>query len=114
MALVAISNRAPLRTNKDRMMCIPSSPIVANYGVFLSFFDLQAVIKRFVAQSNDIPKPFVGTADRDKIIAAIRRVPNVRFCPLGLRQTCGRTRSRYGRRGSRRSTYAYCALCALY
>jgi hypothetical protein len=41
--------------------------------VFRSFFDLQAVIKRFVAQSNDIPKPFVWTADPDKIIAAVRR-----------------------------------------
>jgi hypothetical protein len=36
-------------------------------------FDLQAVIERFVAQSNDIPKPFVWTPDPDKIIAAVRR-----------------------------------------
>ena len=35
--------------------------------------DLPAVIKRFVAQANDTPKPFVWTADRDKIIAAVRR-----------------------------------------
>jgi hypothetical protein len=41
--------------------------------VFRSFFDLRAVIKRFVAQSNDIPKLFVWAADPDKIIAAVRR-----------------------------------------
>ena len=35
---------------------------------FHSFFDLQAVMKRLVAQSNDIPKPFGWTADPDKII----------------------------------------------
>jgi hypothetical protein len=38
-----------------------------------SFFDLEALIKRFVAQSNDIPKPCVWTADPDKIVAAVRR-----------------------------------------
>jgi hypothetical protein len=48
-------------------MCILSSLIfVANF-VVRSFFDLQAVIKRFVAQSNDIPKTFVCVADPDKI-----------------------------------------------
>jgi hypothetical protein len=31
------------------------------------------VIERFVAQSNDRPKPFVWTADPDKIIATVRR-----------------------------------------
>jgi hypothetical protein len=41
--------------------------------VFRSFFDLQAVIKRFVAQSNDMPKPVVWAADPDKIIAAVKR-----------------------------------------
>jgi hypothetical protein len=40
--------------------------------VLRSFFDLQAVIKRFVAQSKDIPKPCVWTADPDKIVAAVR------------------------------------------
>jgi hypothetical protein len=51
----------------------PVLPIFVASGVFRSFLDLQAVIKRFVAQSNDIPKPFVWTADPDKIIAAVRR-----------------------------------------
>jgi hypothetical protein len=41
--------------------------------VLRSFFDLQAVIKRFVAQSNDIPKPFVWTADPDRIIEKLNR-----------------------------------------
>ena len=40
--------------------------------LFRLFFDLQAVIKRLVAHSNDIPKLFVWTADPDKIIAAVR------------------------------------------
>jgi len=54
-------------------MCILSSPIFVANVVFRSFFDLQAVIKRLVAQSNDIPKPFVWTSNPDEIIAAVRR-----------------------------------------
>jgi len=64
-------------------MCILSSPVFVANAALRSFFDLQAAINRFVAHSNDIPKPFVGTADPDKIIAAVTRVPNVRFDPLG-------------------------------
>jgi hypothetical protein len=42
-------------------------------GVFRSLVGLQAAIKRFLAETNDNPKPFVWTADPDKIIAAVRR-----------------------------------------
>ena len=42
-------------------------------GVFRSVPDLQAAINRFVAQTNAEPKPFVWTADPDKIIAAVKR-----------------------------------------
>jgi transposase len=42
-------------------------------GVFRSIVDLQAAINRFLAETNDHPKPFVWTADPDKIIAAVRR-----------------------------------------
>ena len=42
-------------------------------GVFRSVVDLQAAINRFVAQTNVEPKPFVWTADPDKIIAAVKR-----------------------------------------
>jgi hypothetical protein len=42
-------------------------------GVFLSLVDLQAAINRFLVKPNDHPKPFVWTADPDKIIAAVRR-----------------------------------------
>jgi transposase len=42
-------------------------------GVFRSLVDLQAAIKRFLAETNDSPKPFVWTADPDQIIAAVRR-----------------------------------------
>ena len=42
-------------------------------GVFRSIFDLQASINRFLKEHNMQPKPFVWTADPDKIIAAVRR-----------------------------------------
>jgi transposase len=42
-------------------------------GVFRSIVDLQAAINRFLAETNDDPKPFTWTADPDKIIAAVRR-----------------------------------------
>ena len=42
-------------------------------GVFRSVVELQAAINRFVAETNHEPKPFVWTADPDKIIAAVKR-----------------------------------------
>ena len=42
-------------------------------GAFCSIADLQAAINRFLKETNDDPKPFVWTADPDKIIAAVRR-----------------------------------------
>lgn len=42
-------------------------------GVFKGVVDLQAAINRFVADHNQQPKPFVWTADPDKIIAAAAR-----------------------------------------
>ena len=42
-------------------------------GVFRSLTDLQAASNRFVAETNNDPKPFVWTADPKKIIAAVRR-----------------------------------------
>jgi transposase len=42
-------------------------------GVFCSVTELQAAINRFIAESNENPKPFVWTKDPDKIIAAVRR-----------------------------------------
>ena len=42
-------------------------------GVFRSLVDLQAAIKRFLAQTNQDPKPFIWTADPNRIIAAVRR-----------------------------------------
>jgi len=42
-------------------------------GVFRSVVDLQAAINRFVEETNAHPKPFVWTADPDKIIAAVKR-----------------------------------------
>ena len=42
-------------------------------GVFRSIFDLQIAINRFLKEHNTQSKPFVWTADPDKIIAAVRR-----------------------------------------
>jgi hypothetical protein len=42
-------------------------------GVFRSIVDLQVAINRFLKETNDHPKPFVWTADPDKIIAAVKR-----------------------------------------
>ena len=42
-------------------------------GVFKGVVDLPAAINRFVADHNQQPKPFVWTADPDKIIAAANR-----------------------------------------
>jgi transposase len=42
-------------------------------GVFKSIVDLQAAINRFLAETNDDPKPFTWTADPDQIIATVRR-----------------------------------------
>jgi transposase len=42
-------------------------------GVFRSLVDLQAAINRFLDETNDHPKPFVWTADPDRIIAAVKR-----------------------------------------
>src|SRR5258707_15697690 len=38
-------------------------------GVFKSVTDLQAAINRFVAETNENPKPFLWTKNPDKIIA---------------------------------------------
>jgi len=42
-------------------------------GVFRSLTDLQVAINRFVTETNNDPKPFLWTADPNKIIAAVRR-----------------------------------------
>jgi transposase len=42
-------------------------------GVFKSVVDLQTAINRFVKQTNEEPKPFVWTADPEKIIATVKR-----------------------------------------
>ena len=42
-------------------------------GVFHSVVDLQAAIKRFLAENNDNPKPFRWTKEPEEIIATARR-----------------------------------------
>jgi len=42
-------------------------------GVFHSLVDLQAAINRFVAETNQNPKPFVWTADPDRVLPAVKR-----------------------------------------
>jgi transposase len=42
-------------------------------GVFRSVAELQSAIQRFIEETNQMPKPFVWTANPNKIIAAVRR-----------------------------------------
>src|SRR5438270_2478696 len=42
-------------------------------GVFTSIVELQAAINRFIAETNDSPKPFVWTKSADAILAAVQR-----------------------------------------
>src|SRR4249919_2584278 len=42
-------------------------------GVFTSIVELQAAINRFIAETNDTPKPFVWTKSADAILAAVNR-----------------------------------------
>ena len=42
-------------------------------GVFHSLVDLQAAINRFMAETNENPKPFLWTANPERIIAAVER-----------------------------------------
>ena len=42
-------------------------------GIFRSLVELQAAINRFVAETNENPKPFIWTADPDRILAAVKR-----------------------------------------
>ena len=42
-------------------------------GVFISIVELQAAINRFIAETNDKPKPFVWTKSTDAILAAVQR-----------------------------------------
>src|SRR5882762_10028734 len=42
-------------------------------GVFGSIVELQAAINRFIAETNDMPKPFVWTKSVDAILAAVQR-----------------------------------------
>ncbi len=46
-------------------------------GVFRSVNDLQTAINRFVAETNENPKPCVLTADPDRIISAVNRGKHV-------------------------------------
>ena len=41
--------------------------------MFHSIVDLQAAINRYLAETNDNPKPFIWTADPDAIIEKVRR-----------------------------------------
>lgn len=52
-------------------------------GVFRSIIDLQATINHFIDGANHDPKPYVWTADPDKIIAAVNPgASKVRVNPL--------------------------------
>jgi transposase len=42
-------------------------------GVFRSVDELKAAINRFVAETNANPRPFVWTADSNRVLAAVKR-----------------------------------------
>jgi transposase len=42
-------------------------------GVFRSVVDLQAAINRFVEETNADPKPFIWTADANRVLGAVKR-----------------------------------------
>jgi hypothetical protein len=42
-------------------------------GVFHSVVELQTAINRFAEENNADPKPFVWTADPDRVLAVVRR-----------------------------------------
>jgi len=42
-------------------------------GVFRSVVDLQLAINRFIADTNEDPKPFAWTADPKRVLAAVKR-----------------------------------------
>ena len=42
-------------------------------GVFRSVDDLKAAINRFVLETNTEPKPFIWTADPNRVLAAVKR-----------------------------------------
>ncbi len=42
-------------------------------GVFRSVNDLKAAINRFVSETNAEPKPFIWTADPNRVLAAVKR-----------------------------------------
>jgi transposase len=42
-------------------------------GVFNSIVELQAAINRFIAETNNKPKPFIWTKSADAILAAVQR-----------------------------------------
>jgi hypothetical protein len=44
-------------------------------GIFHSLVDLQAAIKRYLAEHNAEPKPFVWTASAASILAKLDRLP---------------------------------------
>jgi hypothetical protein len=46
-------------------------------GVLRSLVDLQAAIDRYLGEHNRKPKPFVWTADPDRIIKKVNRGPQM-------------------------------------
>jgi hypothetical protein len=60
---------APLLPGKEADPGAPAATIM----LWIVRTGVQATINRFVAQTNQHPKPFTWTADPDKIIAAVRR-----------------------------------------
>lgn len=52
---------------------LPPSHRRLQRGVFHSLVDLQAAINRYLGEHNRKPKPFIWTADPDRIIEKVNR-----------------------------------------
>jgi hypothetical protein len=50
-----------------------TDPAAAQARRFSGIIDLQAAINRYLAETNDDPRPFIWTADPDAIIEKVRR-----------------------------------------
>jgi len=77
-------NRRYSNTRKTRCRTVSSGLFTDDYfakltrrrlkrGIFRSVTELQAAIKRFLAETNAHPRPFRWTKDPDKIFAAVKR-----------------------------------------
>ena len=70
---VTVAQAARLLAQRRRRLLRQAHGRRLKRGVFCSIVDLQAAINRFVEETNHDPKPFVWTADPNRVLAAVTR-----------------------------------------